>query len=375
MCETCSEKFEGNNREIHEKFMKENNCKTIHQEAHNSSKGSDFHNEITLFGNSKDAKSIDLLCEIDCFLRKNTRLKSFSDENYYKKLMLETKVQSKPFSSCLSLPAAIYCSKMMKRILVMAKDSYINNTMKCNCDICKKTKLVQMAERIEAHMKSSGSSQLSSCDVFNLIENGSFEKNMLSGLNHLFIFVKNNFRIRTTELIQGLNIFTRICYLHHNCRCFFTLFRNSLKTLIVSSILIAHKMNADATISNKYWAPSFGLTPKVLGDFEDTVLDLSDWNLLTSEIEYLSFELLLTEISKYYNNINIEESSDKGEEEEKEKSELFDEKMKDDFSVELTEKGRKELENEKMKDFVNFILSFYLCFSKSSSVSLDDSII
>ncbi|KAH7828409.1 uncharacterized protein MONOS_3070 [Monocercomonoides exilis] len=154
------------------------------------------------------------------------------------------------------------------------------------CEICKKTNLPELVEEVLQKENGTQLKCLPSKDSFVTINHIEFERDMSAMITRILKVLQRTFRMRTTELIQAIILYGRICNDHCKCSSFVHLFRNSLKTLFLVCVLIAHKANADITIRNSCWGEAFGLPIATMRQFEEAALDLLNWDVRISQKEF-----------------------------------------------------------------------------------------
>lgn len=97
-----------------------------------------------------------------------------------------------------------------------------------------------------------------------------------------------NIRLRLTELIVGVVFYERLLKWHWECSVF-VIFRQSLKTLFLACILVAHKINTDCVYNNLYFSQLFNVSLSTLKEFENGVLSLLDFDL---NVDYARYDVM-----------------------------------------------------------------------------------
>jgi hypothetical protein len=113
------------------------------------------------------------------------------------------------------------------------------------------------------------------------------ETSIYTSLFQTLAYLISAFRIRSSEITQGLILFHRLWQKHWECNTF-ALIRGMMKTAFLVCILIAHKTTTDQTIQNVTFSHACGVPPETLGSMELLILRLLNWDVLIHDKEFTS---------------------------------------------------------------------------------------
>lgn len=151
------------------------------------------------------------------------------------------------------------------------------------CPVCgKQRELVELSQ----YFMKSGMSDLNDIvsgqpiTIGNACGNAVFEaqRTMESHIVNILQNARSSLHLRPTELVLAISYFDRLFKQHWACSTFI-LFRQSIRSVFVGCLLIAHKMSSDSPYQNSYWAQVFNLELAALNEFERTVLILLEHNM------------------------------------------------------------------------------------------------
>ncbi|KAH7830503.1 uncharacterized protein MONOS_11406 [Monocercomonoides exilis] len=165
-------------------------------------------------------------------------------------------------------------------------NSTTNSKIENCCSMCQKAGLHEVAHHFcqEGYFKEGNHSiGNDSLELQKEMENAACEA--YAQLLRVIIKLKEKFRLRETELIQGVIMFNKFCSRHWRCSCFI-LFARLLKTMFLVCVMVAHKTSADVCIKNGAWASNFGISINALNEYERDFLVMMDYDIISSVEEY-----------------------------------------------------------------------------------------
>lgn len=192
------------------------------------------------------------------------------------------------------LVSRVACLCLRNSCYYYTKLSPKTNPFTLCCKSCLNSSLLKLTNTLfSQHLKTSGLTPLAALqptkDFTQSLLDGSYELDMQKTLGQMLSVLRASFRIRMTELVQTVALFDRILKQHWACFPFFYLFRGSLKTMFLSTVVVAHKSNTDMNIRNESFATTFHLPKSTLNHFELSVLELLEYSTLVSPQSYATF--------------------------------------------------------------------------------------
>ena len=172
-----------------------------------------------------------------------------------------------------------------------------NQTPLCSCPLCQKSNLFALTTTLlskdQQHPTTLTSKSIPQ-ELIDSVADGTLQADVTSTIYKMTTFLDNVFRFRQTELISAILFFTRILDGHANCFVFYYLFRSSLKTLFLATVVVAHKCLTDTCYTLRSFASVFGVPLPTLNQFEIAVLELLDNKCTISLPEFTHLLALIT---------------------------------------------------------------------------------